>query len=196
MRKILLIITAAFCSYNAYCQQRDVFIYEDAGLGYGTQYAYKMDINCIFDKDKIISLGYYHTSRPAPDAPADYQAGVFTGLPRQKINMAGIMYGKVFYSQSDKLRYILKGGIALGNARTPANYAPVDQNAIVYLGSNYTHSYNTIFNYGVAFNPTMELPLSPNFGFSFGIFSLINPVSSSAGIEASIIFGRLRNKSL
>ena len=185
---------AVFCGYSAYCQSKDVFIYDETGIGYGTHFSFQTAINCIFNNDQVAALGFYRNSRLAPDAPSDYHTGVLTGLPRQRLNMLGFMYGKVLYARNYKLRYVLKGGLAIGDATTPANFQPAGNGAIWYFGPNYTYSNNTVFNYGVVINPTVELPLSPYFGFSLGIFSMINPISSSAGLEANVIFGRLRDK--
>ena len=172
MKKALLIMFAVFCGYSAYCQSKDVFIYDETGIGYGTHFSFQTAINCIFNNDQVAALGFYRNSRLAPDAPSDYHTGVLTGLPRQRLNMLGFMYGKVLYARNYKLRYVLKGGLAIGDATTPANFQPAGNGAIWYFGPNYTYSNNTVFNYGV----------------------VINPISSSAGLEANVIFGRLRDK--
>ncbi len=194
MKKILIFIIPFFCVSNAYCQGQKVFIYGEEGLGYGTHFSFKTAVNCI-SNDHILSVSYYHNSRPAPDAPSDYRAGLLAGLPKQKLNMFGLMYGKVFYSQMHTTRYTLKGGIALGNARTPANYQENGIGGYIYsFDPNYSYSYHTVFNYGMVLNPTIEFPVGTGFGFSIGAFSIVDPVSSSVGVEGSLLFGKLRNK--
>ena len=110
--------------------------------------------------------------------------------------MLALMYGKVFfYKNHYKVRYTLKGGIALGDAMTPTNYRSINLGTYSYnFGPDYNYSYHTVFNYGIVLNPTIELPISRGFGFSFGAFSIINPISSSVGLEANLLIGKLRNK--
>ena len=189
-----MLIVHLFCVSIAYCQGQNTFIYGEEGLGYGTHFSFNTAVNCIFS-DHIISVSYYHNSRPAPAAPSDYRAGLLAGLPKQKLNMFGLMYGKVFCSKTHITRYTLKGGIAIGNARTPTNYQENGIGTYIYsFDPNYSYSYHTVFNYGIMMNPTIEFPVGRGFGFSIGAFSIFDPVSSSVGVEGSLLFGKLRNR--
>ena len=193
MRRILIIITTFFCSYTAHCQSKNPFIYGEMGAGYGTGFAFKLGVNSIFNKDQIISVDFYYTQRPAPDVPSDYHVGLLGGLPKQRLYTVGLMYGKVLFARPQKIRYTLKGGLALGSAMTPTNYTQANT-GIISFDANYDYTYHTVFNYGLVLDPTVEFLLGRGFGFSLGIFSLINPISSSAGVEGSMIFGKVRNR--
>ena len=196
MKKVVIIVIALLYSCGAYCQSNNAFIYGETGIGYGSHFSVKAAVNSIFDSNRIISVGYYLNARPAPGVPSDYYGGIFGSKPQQTLNMLVLMYGEVFFDKNHfKVRYTLKGGIALGNAKTPTNYTSNNLGTYIYnLGPDYNYSYHTVFNYGIVLNPTIELPISRGFGFSFGAFSIINPISSSVGLEANMLIGKLRNR--
>ncbi len=165
MKSIIIIIAALFCSYTGYCQASGPFIYGEMGAGYGTAFAFKLGVNTIFKTYNIISVDFYYTQRPAPDVPSDYHTGLLGGLPKQRLYTFGLMYGKVLFAKPQKIRYTLKGGLAMGSAMTPANFTQASYTGIYNFDPNYEYTYHTVFNYGLVLNPTVEFPLGRGFGF-------------------------------
>ena len=167
-----------------------LFIYGDIGGGGGTHGSFNMTMNVIDKKDNVFSLGYCLSSHRDRARPGDFAPGLLSFYPQQYISMFNLMYGKVFFLSPSKDRLLLRGGISLGVANTPDNYEPSGS----WLGSNYTYGDKRQFCAGIVLNPTIELPVGSKVGFSFGVYANINYVSPVLGLEATMLFGKVRNK--
>lgn len=202
MRSIFISVSLICCFCFAHAQtdtiqkqatKRPPLIYLETGVGFGTHTSGFVDINCIFQRNNIISFYYLTSGHTSPTVPADYVPDIFNNKPWQTISMMGLTYGKVFYAHSPLLRYVIKGGLSAGNITTPENFVPATHSGWFNLSSNYTYSNHDQFAAGIIINPEIEFTLSRHFGFTFGAFSNINPVTSVFGFEVSMLFGKVRN---
>ena len=193
MNKILIVILV--CLVPLSCLGRgsnDVYIYGEAGGGGGNFASGKFGVNAIY-QNLCFGISYYGQFANAQNVPPDYDPGlvIFNRLPQQTLNFVCFTAGWVVYAHNPRIRYLLKGGLALGSSTLPDTYTPVYYG---YFGPNYDVSYQTIFLAGLHLNPTIEFPLTRGFGLSVGLWSNINTVRSSYGIEGNILFGRLRGR--
>ena len=169
-----------------------LFIYGDIGGGYGTHGSFKMTMNVIDKKDNVFSLAYCFSSHRDPKMPADFHPGLFGLYPQQTLSMVGLMYGKAYSRSSSVVRFIVRGGLSFGVASTPDNY----QLSGGWFDSNYDYGSRKEFCAGIILNPTMELPLGRKAGLSLGFYGNINYVSPVFGLEGTMIFGKLRNRTV
>ncbi len=169
-----------------------LFIYGDIGGGYGTHGSFNMTMNVIDKKDNVFSLAYCFSSHRDPKMPADYHPGLFGFYPQQTLSMFGLMYGKAYSRSSSVVRFIVRGGLSFGTASTPDNY----QLSGGWFDSNYDYGTRKEFCAGIILNPTMELPLGRKAGLSLGFYGNINYVSPVFGLEGTMIFGKLRNRTV
>ncbi len=200
MRSLLIALLLYCCSTFVYAQTdstaitakiRYPYIYAETGLSLGTHASAYADLNMVFQKDNIISLYYLNCGRNSPTVPKDYGTDFFGLQPLQIVSMYGITYGKVFYTNSPLLRYVLKGGISAGTVSTPVNFVKVYGGG--WFGPDYSYTNDKQFTVGILLNPEIEFPLGRYFGFTFGAFADINPISTVAGINLGLIFGKVRN---
>jgi hypothetical protein len=168
------------------------FFYGEIGGGYGTHGSLKIAFDIINHTSNTISICFFFSSHRDPDRPPDFAPGLFEPYPQQQLYMFGIMYGKVFYSKQTTTRFVLKGGLSGGVVYTPQNYISAGS----WFEANYTYSLKHEFTPGILLNPTMELPVRRYFGLSFGLYTNVNFISPVFGVEGSMIFGKLRNKTL
>jgi hypothetical protein len=165
------------------------FIYGEAGISYGTHLTGNFGINEIFTNDNILSFYFSASTHNAPDVPSDFRPGLLEAIPHQALYTVGFCYGKVFYTNTPSIRYVLKGGVCAGYARTPTDFVPESG----WFNSNYSYTNNYQPVAGILLNPAIELPMNRNFGFTAGGYANINTISSVFGLECSVIFGRLRH---
>jgi len=202
MKKYLLFLLTILRSFGialllisgssmAFAQANEPYIYGEMGCGNGNYGIVKTTMNIIFSNNNIISLNYYYSKRQYPNAPADYQWGDFIDgySSPQSLFMYGISYGKVLFSKYRFLRFIAKGGLTEGTVSTPADY----QLHQSYMGPYYTFSYHKINVTGIVLDPTIEVTLNRGFGFSFGLYSNLNAISSAIGVDVCMMFGKLRS---
>jgi hypothetical protein len=187
MKSLLIASLIILCSIKASAQSYGLCIYGEVGGGaYGAPNAnanglFQMTLNVIFGKNNIFSLSFYNM---APQElitigdPPGTQAGW---------TMWGLSYGKVFFLNTPSIRFTVKAGIASDGFIIPAN------NAISYGGGYYSSTMNENV-FGFVFDPTIEFPLSRAFGFSIGPYVNINSVSNVIGLEASMMFGKIRGR--
>ena len=115
--KIIVLCSYVLFSYNAIAQQRINRLYIEAGLGGGNVFSVKGGLNYVFHETNVLSITFYGNYKTSSNTPADYSGGMFDIFRKPKDIMVtgSLMTGKIFYSHSKDIRYILKGGIALGN---------------------------------------------------------------------------------
>ncbi len=187
---ILLICTLVCYNLTVLAQRSEPYIYGEMGGGFGTHGTGKLVMNMIFEGNNIVSVGYYTSSRRWSGTPPDYEVGFLSSYPRQIINMIGISYGKVFFTGTHGARWVIKGGLAMGEVKTPTDFEPFRS----LLGPNYTYNYTIDITPGLIINPAIELPVGRGFGFSFGAYANINVISPVVGLDASLIFGRVSDR--
>lgn len=176
--------------YSAYSQSNELYIYGELGGGDGTHGIFKAAMSAIFCKQNVISLSFYYASHRAPNIPSDYNLNTIFGSfwPQQTVSMFGISYGLAFFSNNPHIRFIAKGGITEGLVQTAANFISPSIGA-------YTYSIESNMTTGVVLDPAIEFLLSKGFGFSVGLYANINAINSVFGIDASMIFRKVRGKS-
>ena len=172
----------------------DPLIYGEMGSGEGTSISRQIGVNMIMPKSNMFSMFYAGSYRISPNTPSDYKGILFSDFLKQKLNVLMLCYGKVYNGNSSNVRYILRGGIAIGNVITPVNY----QHSIFPPGSwinypNYTYTLNRQFIMGLVLKPSVELTLARYFGLAIGAYANVNPEMSVVGVDASIIFGSVRH---
>ncbi len=197
-------ITLTFNSYGQNKTGTGPFIYSEIGVATAKIPTFKVTVNAIFNRNDFISLGYYYNWRPATQLPADFDPGFDWGrkneLPVKTSSMCGIMYGKVIFTKSRFVRYVLKGGISIGTVTFPSGFkeATVTHSWGLWRGdhwsSNYTWYDEKKIVAGLIVNPTIEFPLTRGLGISAGLYGNLVPLASTAGIDVSIIFGRVRGR--
>jgi len=183
----------SLAGYVTYAQSNEPYIYGELGGGDGTHNTYKAALNTIFGAHNVISLSYYYSLHRAPNIPADYNAnGLFgTIWPEQTVSAFGLSYGYAFFLNSPLIRFIIKGGLAAGKVQTPVNFVLVYSGG---WGSGYSYSIEKQFILGIVFDPSVEFPLGRGFGFSVGPYANINPIKPVFGLDAGIIFGKVRGR--
>jgi hypothetical protein len=168
------------------------YIYGEIGGGDGSHDLFQMTLNIVYSKNNIISISYYYVSHRSA-TPSDYQPGIgIPAFPQQVLSVFGLSYGKVFFSKTPYVRYILKGGLCAGVTLTPVDF--VNNGTGGFLSSNYNYSNQEKFVIGAVLNPVIEFPIGRGFGFSIGPYVNVNAVSSVLAVEATMLFGHVRNK--
>ena len=202
MKKYLLFSLAAWRLFGmaillllgssmAFAQANEPYIYGEIGGGDGSHGLFQMTLNTVFSKNNIISISYYYASRRSP-TPSDFQPGLdIPAFPQQVLSVFGLSYGKVFFSKTPCVRFILKGGLCAGVTLTPVDF---EYNTNRFFSSNYNYSNQEEFVIGVVFNPVIEFPIGRGFGFSIGPYVNVNAVSSVLAVETSMMFGKLRGR--
>jgi hypothetical protein len=189
----LLLICSSFSANaqdSASYKPSGTFIYGDIGGGYGTHGSFNMTMNVIDKHDNIFSLAYCFSSRRDNQRPGDYKPGLLDFYPQRTVSMYGLMYGKVFHLPNSVARFIVRGSITAGIATYPENYTASSG----WFSSNYDYTTRREFCAGLMLNPMIELPVHSKSGFSFGLYGNINYVSPVFGLEGTMLFGKLRNK--
>lgn len=187
---VIVLFTALICHAQ---QEQPVYIYGEIGGGGGTGGSIRFDLNSLFLKDNIVSVGYYGYEHRAYNVPIDYSPGFLGGYPHFSMSMLTLMYGKMFFVPDvRRIRFSIKGGLALGTLTKPENFTYISNTGWLYLGSNYDYDNARSGFASLILNPSMEFPLTRGFGFRLGMCSLMNTYSSSVEIEGSILFGHLR----
>ena len=212
MKKHTLILTLLFlvisgaltCSYAQYTDNEESFSYYEIGSGLQKFNNWHVVCNVKFNSNDIISGGFNYHIRLTPQLPGDFipEYSTWIGnlpIPRQSFALFTMMYGKVFYSPSRFIRFVARSGFAVGRCDQSVDFKPAE--IIVssgFLGgdrtSNYTFKEQIITVTGVVINPTMEIPLLRGFGINMGVYANINNVASIYSLDASLIFGQLRNR--
>jgi len=175
-------------SYSAHAQNKEPYIYGELGVcgASGRYNCYGTMLNAVFSKNNIITLSFYSATREAQNLPSGFTQNV----PQQTLNLWGLSYGKVlFLRNAPCLRFILKGGISLGTATSPAN---ITEYHLLFV-SDYTYSYVQNFVIGLVLDPAIEFPTGRWFGFSLGPYININDVSSVYGVKVSAMIGKIRS---
>jgi len=187
-------------SSMAFAQANEPYIYGEIGGGDGSHGLFQMTLNTVLSKNNImcsknniISISYSYASRRSP-IPSDFYPGP-AGFPDQTLSVFALSYGKVFFSKTPCVRFILKGGLCAGVAATPdfeynTNYKPW----VFSFSSNYDFSFQRKFVPGLVFNPAIEFPVGRAFGFSIGPYVNVNAVSSVLAVETSMMFGKIRGR--
>ncbi len=170
------------------------YVYLETALSLGTHQSAYSDLNMIFHNNYILSLYYLNCGRNSPTVPKDYGSDLLGFKPLQIVSMSGLTFGKLFYSKSPLIRYVLKGGISLGTVSTPENFVKVyHTGGWFWSGPNYEFTNHKEFTPGILLNPEIEFTLGRYFGFTFGGFADLNPISTVAGFDLGLIFGKVRN---
>jgi len=184
----LIILYSIKASAQYWAGSNEPYIYGEVGAGgsAGSSNAYanglfQMTLNVIIWKNNIFSLSLYNMQ--------DQDLYIFGPPPgtQASLTMVGLSYGKVFFLNIPSIRFTVKGGIA-----SDAFIIPTD-NAISYGGGYYSSTMNENV-IGFVLDPTIEFPLSRWFGFSIGPYVNINSVSNVIGVEASMMFGKIRGR--
>ena len=165
------------------------FFYGELGGSGGTHRSFKAALNLIHDYNKIISISYNYSTRDAPDAPSG--SGDLFGKAQETLSMFSILGGKVFYTSKFKARFVLRGGITAGLIQTPNNFVATSS---WWPDYSYSTSHNIVA--GAILNPSIELPAHPGGGVTFGIYANINNVSPVFALEGTMMFGKIRNKTV
>jgi hypothetical protein len=87
----------------------------------------------------------------------------------------------------------LKGGFFMGTYEYPDNFVPQQSSGMFFTSSNYSFEYKTDKVFAAKISPTIELP-SRFAGLSIGLFGLIVPKSSTAGLQINVLLGKVRNR--
>jgi len=193
MKKMAFLFLLLF-SFTCRAQTDPILIYGEVGGGAGSGGSVKLDLNVLFRQDHLGTLGYCAYFHKAFNVPSDYQAGLLGGNPYFTVSIVTLMYGKtLFIPDHPHIRFTLQGGLGIGTLEQPENFRASAGNYI-YSGSNYDCDYVRSFIAGLVLGPSAEFPLTHGFGLKLGVTSFINYYSSSAEVEGSILFGRLRYK--
>ena len=145
---LLCIFTMSFNSNAQFAKMGFPFIYIEEGAAVGVGSMEKLAISCIFPKSNIVTLGVHLSWRNTPNLPSDYKGIDFqyndNGLlvaslntPQQVSEMVSLMYGKVYFTNSKRLRFILRGGIIFGTVITPGNFVTNDPNNFISSSSEF-----------------------------------------------------------
>ncbi len=125
MNRIIVLCSCLLLAINTAAQKSGGLLYIDAGLGGGSVFSLKLGLNYLFYESNVLSLTIYDNYRKSPDVPADYYGSLFQfGKPKDDMVAGVLMYGKMLRSGSRRVRYNLKGGIALGNITYNHNFRP------------------------------------------------------------------------
>ncbi len=207
---VMVFLSIANTAISQDTLKKGPFIYAEMGGGGGNFQSWHCSLNGIFAHHQTITAGFYYGTRKATNLPADFKPADNDGwfgvqkdpVPRQMLSMFGLMYGKAFKAGEGDARFILRGGLSFGTYWSQSDFAPTKVITFIapYNGPYLSHTSNYIWKEkrklvsGLILNPSLELPGSRIFGFSAGLYGNINAGASSVGIEANIIFGKLRNK--
>ena len=216
----IILLGMAIESKAQFSDNQETFVYGELGGGFGDFSAARGALNVIYGKSSIITIGGNHFSRIAPGQPSDFRSVMGRNL-YQTFNSTDLMYGKLINCNNPKVRFILRGGISVGTFSNPTNFAyqpgtsgsfngnligpltyalgPIGLLAGILAstgGTSASYSYTTDkqSTAGLVFHPTIEFPLSGGFGFSAGAYGNINSNQNIFGVDANIIFGKIRSR--
>jgi hypothetical protein len=195
-KPLLLLIFVLFCQ-QAFSRKMDsLYVYMDAGALFGINKinGVTLGINAVY-KQHAFTFSHCDFTNAAKNVPADYEPGfaLFGGTPLTSLFLLGLEYGHVWYSSKPIMRFVLKGGLFMGTYEYPDNFVPQESTGMFFTSSNYSFEYKTEKVFAVKLSPTLELP-SRFAGLSIGLFGLIVPKSSTAGLQINVLLGKVRNK--
>jgi hypothetical protein len=189
MRPLLILILAlGFCSSSALGQDPT---YCQFGVAYGTHISGYTNASFIFRDDHILSIDFCAATHRSPGIPSDYQPGIFTTNPQQYTFMMGALYGRVLFTSSPAVRFVLAAGPAIGLARTASDFEHADNGL---FASNYTFSHSNSFVAGLLMHPSVQWLTGQGFGLSAGIYANINTTTPGVGADFSMLIGDLKHQ--
>lgn len=93
-------------------------------------------------------------------------------------------------NEKGSIRFQPSVGLGLVVLRSPVNYQPVDDNAL--LEENYTYDFNRYSTLGIVIAPKIEFILSNSFGMAIAPGLHIKKDESIYGIGVNFMFGKLK----
>lgn len=201
-RKILflfVVFSFLFQTGNSQFLKNDYF-FISGELGVGNYFGADLNLNIVFKQNISLSTGYSSYVRSAKTKPDDYYVGDLAVLmfytipgPKDKITSYQIFVGKVLnFKTKKKIRLNPSVGIGYSEISYPTQweYKPTSS-----LSSNYTYKQKSTRDFSLIIKPKFEILLTRLFGFSVSpTFILGNKDNVYLGINAGIIFGKMRNK--
>lgn len=184
------------CCISASAQSRKLYLYMEVGGGIGTHSELKMGLNTIIKGKHIISgsLSYYwHDARNRPDDFVPLKSTLSDGVPNTELTMFSLLYGRVTYTKTPLVRYCLRAGPTIGKAVHPEHFRQHDPNVYLYGPGSYLYEFETTTAAGLLISPTVEFPLGEEIGLSAGAYANINSFTAIFGINATLMFCRLRD---
>ena len=198
MKKLLLLLAVLLFQHPAFSKKLDsLYIYMDLGgmVGINKTNGVTLGINAVYKKHAF-TFAYCDFTNAAKNVPFDYEPGfslLGDGTPLTSLVLLGLEYGHVWYFNRPVTRFVLKGGLFIGTYEYPDNFVPQQSTGMFFVSSNYSFEYKTRKVFAVKVSPTLELP-SRFAGLSVGLFGMVVPKSSTAGVEIHLLLGKVRNK--
>lgn len=137
---------------------------------------YRRPLNIPDDHDEFLNIIFF--------MPNDYEA-------YDQIQSFKLLAGRVILTNSDRIRYNLKAGLAYSRISQVSNWV---KRSGLYLFSPYDYDINFKRSFGIAFEPSLEFPLGRFIGASISPYALLNEKHSSYGCNFKIMIGLLRPK--
>ena len=171
--------------------------------GGGTHSTIKGSLNAGWNDRHSIAIGIawqYQDSRSAPSDYLDHVHEPFFGgthVPVDYLYVYSLTYGyvKPLTRRPDLLRLNLRAGLAYCTTEIAGNYQLYYSQGGWLSSSGYFYQYDLAQSnsFGIVLAPSLEFTPSLGFGLTTGLFSCINGKQSSFGVNAGILFGKVRS---
>jgi hypothetical protein len=177
-----------------------VFVYSNLSIGLGYPFAFRGSASALFDRRHEVSAGYTFFERKATGIPTGYENyGLLDNsnhYPQEDFRGIELTYGYVVYPHrfADRIRYVLRAGVFIGQQSTPYNYYPVSQTGFISFGPNYGHATRERTAAAFVIHPTFDYTPRRAFGTSLGLYGILSEDYSGGGVSVGILLGKVGNR--
>lgn len=181
------------------------FIYGEISGMFGTIGGVDMRVDLITPTKFCLSVGLVWGSRDPLQVPDDYSPGLLALLgnlatqglagtkPKEDYGTLFALAGKSFdLNRAGTIRFNPQLGFAFIERARPVFFRPIDGNG--FLFQNYEIDYDRSSHLGLFISPKLEFPIAKGFGFLLNPTAQISGAFTLFGMQAGILFGRLRKR--
>jgi hypothetical protein len=204
MKTLLLPIVFIFCvhistaqsSKDSFHLKKMPFVYFENGAG---KSHFNFGITLSLKNRWGINFSQRVNEYRAENYPSNYSPGLcFFGScePKDVKNISTIQIQKIFFTKFPEVRYNLAAGFG-EITHTKLSFTPAPRSSGWFnFSSNYNISEQKKYSIGFIASSSIEFPVGRIVGFKATTFAFITNIKSysKAGIELSILYGRVREK--
>lgn len=202
MKINLLLLLSIFTTISPAQFSKNHFIYASIGDAYFSDYeGGEISLNYVNKSKYSLAFSYSTLYRKSPSQPDDYQPflDIIIFHPTDyeaydQIQSFKLLAGKMILTNTNKIRFNLKGGIAYSRILEVSNWVKKSRPFIFSSWEYYEYDIGINRRFGIALEPSIEFPIGRFIGASITPFALINEKASTYGCSFKLMLGLLRPK--
>jgi hypothetical protein len=158
----------------------------------GTSYGLHLRLSRMIGTRHEVGIGYELDLRNSNNYPGDFDCkSCKHGLSKEGISGMVLTYGYVIPSHPlpQSLRYVLRGGILLGNRTFPDGFQPVANPGP--RDNNYTYDVRDRFAAALILRPAVEIAPGRYAGITVGPYAIFSKDFNAFGATIGVMVGRV-----